>query len=103
LEQSGLNRLINSAYETLGLMTFFTSGEKETRAWTIIKNSSAPKAAGQIHTDFERGFIAADIIKYDDFIENQGWIGCKNKGLIHTEGKKYIFQDADIALFKFNV
>ena len=103
LEQSGLNRLINSAYETLGLLTFFTSGEKETRAWTIVKDSTAPKAAGVIHTDFERGFIAADIIKYDNFIENAGWTGCKNKGLIHTEGKKYIFQDGDITIFKFNV
>lgn len=103
LEASGLNRLISAAYETLGLITFFTSGEKETRAWTIVKNSTAPQAAGKIHTDFERGFIAADVIKYNDFIEYNGWAGTKEKGLMKTEGKSYIAQDGDVMLFRFNV
>ena len=103
LEASGLNRLIQIAYETLGLITFFTSGEKETRAWTITKGSTAPQAAGKIHTDFERGFIATDVIKYDNFIQHQGWIPCKEKGLVKTEGKTYIVQDGDVMLFKFNV
>jgi len=103
LEASGLNRLIKSAYETLGLRTYFTAGPKETRAWTVHQGSSAPQAAAKIHTDFERGFIAAEVIKYPDFIENNGWTGCKEKGLIKTEGKNYIVQDGDIILFKFNV
>ncbi len=103
LEKSGLDRLIKSAYEILGLITFLTSGEKETRAWTVTKGSSAPQAAGKIHGDFERGFIAADVIKYDDFIQYNGWAGCKEKGLIKTEGKEYIIKDGDIVFFKFNV
>ncbi|MCL5410445.1 MAG: redox-regulated ATPase YchF [Patescibacteria group bacterium] len=103
LKESGLNRLISAAYVTLGLITFFTSGEKETRAWTVVKNSTAPQAAGKIHTDFERGFIAADVIKYNDFVEHQGWQNCKEKGLIKTEGKTYIAQDGDVMLFRFNV
>ena len=103
LRESGLHRLIKSAYDTLGLITFLTSGEQETRAWTIRKGSTAPQAAGKIHTDFERGFIAADVIKYDDFIANNGWVGNKEKGLIKTQGKPYIVNDGDIILFKFNV
>lgn len=103
LKESGLNRLISAAYETLGLITYLTSGEKETRAWTVKKGSTAPQAAGVIHGDFERGFIAADVIKYNDFIANNGWVGSKEKGLIKTEGKTYIVQDGDVVLFKFNV
>ncbi|MDO8513790.1 MAG: redox-regulated ATPase YchF [bacterium] len=103
LHESGLNRLIEAAYETLGLITFFTSGEKETRAWTVLKGSSAPVAAGKIHKDFEKGFIAADVIKYNDFIKYNGWQGTKEKGLIKTEGKQYVVQDGDVILFKFNV
>lgn len=103
LKESGLNRLITAAYKTLGLITYLTSGAPETRAWTVKNGSTAPKAAGVIHGDFERGFIAADVIKYEDFIENNGWIGCKEKGLIKTEGKTYIVQDGDVVLFKFNV
>ncbi len=103
LQQSGLKRLIQAAYSTLGLITYLTSGEPETRAWTISKGDTAPVAAGKIHKDFEKGFIAADVIKYDNFIENKGWQACKEKGLIKTEGKTYIVQDGDVMLFKFNV
>lgn len=103
LKQSGLKRLIKSSYELLNLITFFTSGEKETRAWTITKGDTAPKAAGKIHGDFQKGFIATDVIKYDDFVEYNGWTGCKEKGLVKTEGKTYVVQDGDVVLFKFNV
>jgi ribosome-binding ATPase YchF (GTP1/OBG family) len=103
LKESGLHKLIKSAYKTLNLITFLTSGEKETRAWTTEAGSTAPQAAGKIHTDFERGFIAADIIKYDDFVASNGWQGAKEKGLVKTEGKTYIFQDGDVVIFKFNV
>ncbi|KKQ73657.1 MAG: GTP-binding protein YchF [Berkelbacteria bacterium GW2011_GWB1_38_5] len=103
IEQSGIELLAKKAYEVLGLETYFTSGEKESRAWTIKKGATAPQAAGVIHTDFERGFIAADVIKYPDFVANNGWTGCKGKGLIRTQGKDYIVQDGDVILFKFNV
>lgn len=103
LHQSGLFRLIRSAYHTLGLITYFTSGEKETKAWTIKKGDTAPVAAGKIHKDFEKGFIAADVIKYENFTQYNGWNGCKEKGLIKTEGKSYAVQDGDVMLFKFNV
>lgn len=103
IKESGINQLAKKAYDVLGLMTYFTSGEKETRAWTVKKGSTAPQAAGVIHGDFERGFIAADVIKYEDFVQYQGWSGCKEKGLIKTQGKDYIVQDGDVMLFKFNV
>lgn len=103
LDKTGLNRLIQIAYKTLDLSTFLTSGEKETKAWTIKSESTAPQAAGKIHTDFEKGFIAADVIKYDDFVANNGWQGTKEKGLIKTEGKNYIVKDGDVIIFKFNV
>lgn len=103
LEKSGLDTLAQEAYDVLGLMTYFTSGEKETRAWTVKKGSTAPQAAGVIHGDFERGFIAADVIKYEDFIAHDGWKGCKELGLVKTEGKEYIIRDGDVVLFKFNV
>ncbi len=103
LESSGLDRLIKKAYEILGLISYLTSGEPETRAWTIHKGDTAPRAAGVIHGDFERGFIAADVVKFDDFIANNGWTGCKEKGLVKTQGKDYIVQDGDVVLFKFNV
>ena len=103
LESSGLDRLIKKAYEILGLISYLTSGEQETRAWTIKKGWSAPQAAGVIHGDFERGFIAADIVKYSDFVANNGWVGAKEKGLIKTQGKDYVMQDGNVVLFKFNV
>jgi len=103
LESSGLDRLIKKAYEILGLISYLTTGEPETRAWTIHKGWTAPQAAGVIHGDFERGFIAADIIKYDDFVANNGWVKCREKGLVKTCGRDYIMTDGDIVLFKFNV
>lgn len=103
IEVSGIEVLANKAYDVLGLQTYFTSGEKESRAWTIHKGDTAPKAAGVIHGDFERGFIAADVVKYEDFVENNGWEKCKEKGLIRTQGKDYIMQENDIVVFKFNI
>ena len=103
LGESGLNRLIKSAYDTLGLITFFTSSEKETRAWTIIKNSHAPEAASKIHTDMKRGFIAAEVCHFDDLITYSDWQEAHKKGKIRTEGKDYLVQDGDIILFRFNI
>lgn len=103
IEESGLNKLIKEAYKTLGLITYFTSGEPETRAWTIKNGFTAPQAAGVIHTDFERGFIAADVIPWDKLVEAGGWPAARSKGLVRTEGKTYIFRDGDTTLFKFNV
>ncbi|AKM82132.1 TPA: redox-regulated ATPase YchF [Candidatus Berkelbacteria bacterium] len=103
IEHSGMEVLAQKAYDVLNLQTYLTSGEKETRAWTIKKGATAPQAAGVIHGDFERGFIAADIVKYDDFVANNGWAGAKEKGLVKTQGKDYIVQDGDIVIFKFNV
>jgi GTP-binding protein YchF len=103
MEDSGLNRLIKEAYKTLGLVTYFTSGEPETRAWTIKEGTLAPQAAGVIHTDFERGFIAADVIPWQDLVANGGWSAARAKGLVHTEGKGYVFKDGDTTLFRFNV
>ncbi|OQB06251.1 MAG: Ribosome-binding ATPase YchF [bacterium ADurb.Bin212] len=103
LKESGLNRLIKEAYKTLGLITYFTSGEPETRAWTIKKGFTAPQAAGVIHTDFERGFIAADVVGWLDLVNQGSWTSARAKGLVRTEGKNYIFKDGDVTLFKFNV
>ena len=103
IKESGLDKLIKEAYKTLGLITYFTSGEPETRAWTVRNGAKAPEAAGVIHTDFERGFIAADVIPWQDLYAQGGWAGARAHGLVRTEGKEYIFQDGDTALFKFNV
>ena len=103
LEESGLSRMIKFCYELLGLITFFTSGEKETRAWTVKKDSTAPNAAGVIHTDFEKGFISADTMSYEDFIACGGEKIAKEKGKLRQEGKSYITKDGDIYHFKFNV
>jgi ribosome-binding ATPase len=102
-EKSGIEALATKAYDVLGLQTYLTSGEKETRAWTIKKGATAPQAAGVIHGDFERGFIAAEIVKYDDFVANDGWAKCRQIGLVKTQGKDYIMQDGDVILFRFNV
>ena len=102
LKETGLNMLIQKGYNILKLETFFTSGPEETRAWTIQKNCSAPKAAGEIHTDFEKGFIRAETIAYDDFIKNQGWINSRTNGKMRLEGKDYIIKDGDILNFRFN-
>ena len=102
LKETGLNKLIKKGYEILDLDTYFTSGPEETRAWTIEKNCSAPKAAGEIHTDFEKGFIRAETISYDDFISNNGWVNSKNNGKMRLEGKDYIVKDGDVLNFRFN-
>tara|TARA_E500000178_G_scaffold221782_1_gene218782 strand:- start:819 stop:1892 length:1074 start_codon:yes stop_codon:yes gene_type:complete len=102
LKEIGLDMLIKKGYEILELDTFFTSGPEETRAWTIQKNCLAPKAAGEIHTDFEKGFIRAETISYNDFIENDGWVNSKTNGKMRLEGKDYIVKDGDILNFRFN-
>ena len=102
LKETGLNKLINKGYEILDLDTYFTSGPEETRAWTIEKNCTAPKAAGEIHTDFEKGFIRAETISYHDFISNDGWVNSKNNGKMRLEGKDYIVKDGDVLNFRFN-
>ena len=102
LEETGLNSLIKKGYEILELDTFFTSGPEETRAWTIEKNSLAPTAAGEIHTDFEKGFIKAETISYEDFLENQGWQNSRAVGKLRLEGKDYIVKDGDVLNFRFN-
>ncbi len=102
LPESGLDKLINLAYETLGLLTFFTTGPDETKAWTVKRDSKAPQAAGVIHTDFEKGFIRAEVINWQKFIEAGGETQAREKGFIRTEGKDYIMQDGDICNFLFN-
>ena len=96
LNETGLNMLIQKGYKILDLDTYFTSGPEETRAWTIKKNSTAPKAAGEIHTDFEKGFIRAETVSYEDFIANDGWANSKINGKMRLEGKDYIVKDGDI-------
>lgn len=103
LEEPGLNRIIRAGYKLLGLQTYFTAGPKEARAWTIPRGFTAPQAAGVIHTDFEHGFIRAEVTGYDDFIKYNGEQGAKNAGKWRLEGKDYIVQDGDIMLFRFNV
>ena len=103
LEQSGLDRLINECYTLLGLISFLTAGKPEVRAWTIKKGTKAPQAAGKIHTDFERGFIRAEVIAYDDLIACGSMTAAKEKGLVRSEGKEYIMKDGDVVLFRFNV
>ena len=103
LKSSGLDKLITLAYKQLGLITFFTAGEQEIRAWTITSETYAPQAAGAIHTDFERGFIKAEIYHIDDLIQYQSELILREKGKIRQEGKEYIVQDGDIIFFKFNV
>ena len=102
LKQTGLDALIKKGYNILELDTYFTSGSEETRAWTIQKNCTAPKAAGEIHSDFEKGFIRAETISYDDFIKNDGWVNSKTNGKMRLEGKDYIVKDGDILNFRFN-
>ena len=103
LEEAGLNRLIRSGYDLLGLITYFTAGVKEVRAWTITRLTKAPQAAGVIHTDFEKGFIRAEVIAFDDYIACNGESGAKEKGLMRLEGKEYIVKDGDVMHFRFNV
>ncbi len=103
LTKSGLERVITSGYELLGLMSYLTAGEKETRAWTIEKGTTAPKAAGKIHSDFERGFIRAEIVSYDDLVECGSLVAAKAAGKLRSEGKDYVMKDGDVVEFKFNV
>ena len=102
MSDTGLNSLIRKGYNLLSLQTFFTSGPEETRAWTITKETTAPKAAGEIHSDFEKGFIRAETISFDDFLKNQGWLKSKEAGKMRLEGKDYIVKDGDILNFRFN-
>ncbi len=101
--QSGLDRLIRKCYHLLGLISFLTAGEDGCRAWTIVNGSKAPQAAGKIHTDFERGFIRAEIVPYASLMEMGSMAACREKGLIRSEGKEYVMQDGDVTLFRFNV
>lgn len=103
MEESGLDKVAQAAYSLLGLQSYYTAGEQEARAWTIKQGSTAPQAAGVIHTDFERGFIAAEIINFADFIALGGWAGGRSAGKVRTEGKTYIMQPDDVVLFRFNV
>lgn len=103
IESAGLDRVIRAGYHLLGLQTFFTAGEQEVRAWTIHRGDTAPRAAGTIHTDFERGFIRAETASYEDFVAHGGWKGAREKGVVRAEGKDYVVQDGDVLLFRFNV
>ncbi|MBO6132900.1 MAG: redox-regulated ATPase YchF [Lachnospiraceae bacterium] len=103
LAESGLDKLIKASYRLLGLISFLTCGEDESRAWTIRKGTKAPQAAGKIHTDFERGFIKAEVVAYDTLVENGSLAQAKEKGLVRMEGKDYVVQDGDVILFRFNV
>lgn len=103
LSESGLEKLIRASYSLLGLISYLTAGETETRAWTITKGTKAPQAAGKIHSDFERGFIRAEIVRYEDLISLGSLNAAKEKGLLRSEGKEYVVQDGDVILFKFNV
>jgi ribosome-binding ATPase YchF (GTP1/OBG family) len=103
LDEPGLNRVIRAGYSLLGLLTYFTAGEKEVRAWTVRKGATAPEAAGVIHTDFERGFIRAETTAYDAFIECGGESGAREAGKLRLEGKEYLVHDGDVMHFRFNV
>jgi hypothetical protein len=103
LTEPGLDRLIRATFSLLGLQTYFTAGPKEVRAWTVRKGASAPQAAGVIHTDFEKGFIRAEVIAYDDYVRLKGEQGAKEAGKMRLEGKEYVVQDGDVMHFRFNV
>lgn len=103
LEESGLDRLIKAGYHLLGLISYLTAGKPEVRAWTITRGTKAPQAAGKIHSDFERGFIRAEVISFEDLIANGSIAAAKEKGLVRSEGKEYVMQDGDVVLFRFNV
>ena len=103
IAESGLDRLIKCSYSLLGLISFLTYGKDECRAWTIKKGTKAPQAAGKIHSDFERGFIRAEVVSYDDLMACGSMAAAREKGLIRSEGKDYVMQDGDVTLFRFNV
>ena len=103
MSESGLDRLIKASYSLLGLISYLTAGEPEVRAWTITKGTKAPQAAGKIHSDFERGFIRAEVVSFDDLMNCGSMTAAKEKGLVRSEGKDYVMKDGDIVLFRFNV
>ena len=103
LSESGLDKLITASYNLLGLISYLTTGPDESRAWTIERGTKAPQAAGKIHTDFERGFIKAEVVNYKDLLDCGSYAGAREKGLVRMEGKEYIVQDGDVILFRFNV
>ena len=103
IEESGLDRLVKKSYSLLGLISYLTAGKPEVRAWTITKGTKAPQAAGKIHTDFEKGFIRAEVVAYDDLISCGTYAAARDKGLVRLEGKEYVMNDGDIVLFRFNV
>ena len=103
VESSGLDKLVKASYALLGLISYLTAGPKEVRAWTITKGTKAPGAAGKIHSDFEKGFIRAEIVAYDDLIACGSYNAAKEKGLVRSEGKEYVMNDGDVTLFRFNV
>jgi hypothetical protein len=103
ITESGLDRLANAAYKLLNLITFITAGPKESKAWTIVKGTKAPQAAGVIHTDFEKGFIKAEIVAWNKLLEAGGYAGARDRGWLRIEGKEYVMQDGDVAHFRFNV
>ena len=103
VEEAGLDKLIRASYNLLGLATYFTAGEQEVRAWTFIEGMTAPQCAGIIHTDFERGFIRAETVSYDDLLSNNGMVGAKEAGKVRLEGKDYLMKDGDVVHFRFNV
>ena len=103
VESSGLDKLVAASYSLLGLISFLTAGEDECRAWTIKKGTKAPQAAGKIHTDFERGFIKAEVVNYQDLLDNGSLAAAREKGIVGMEGKEYVVKDGDVILFRFNV
>ena len=103
MSESGLDKIVRASYDLLGLMSFLTAGEKETRAWTIRKGTKAPQAAGKIHSDFERGFIKAEVINYQDLLDCGSIAAAREKGLVRMGGKDYVMQDGDVVEFRFNV
>ena len=103
IKESGLSRLVKKCYNLLGLISYLTAGEKETRAWTIAKGTKAPQAAGKIHTDFEKGFIRAEVVDWQTLLECGNYNAAKEKGKVRSEGKDYVIKDGDVVLFRFNV
>ena len=103
LKTTGLEKLINASYDLLGLISYLTAGEKEVRAWTITKGTKAPQAAGKIHTDFERGFIKAEVVSYEDLVSIKSYVKAKELGKVNIVGKEYVVKDGDVVLFRFNV
>ena len=103
IDKSGLDKLVSACYKLLGLISYLTAGEKETRAWTIVKGTKAPQAAGKIHSDFEKGFIRAEVVDWKVLLECGSYTAAKEKGKVRSEGKDYVVQDGDVVLFRFNV